>query len=937
MATTIFFNGRVTAIPGSYSEVDATGLAVVGLGASGIVACLGEAEGGSPYNGDTPVHQISNPGKVGRTFRSGDLREAGNILFDPSKDPDIPSGAQEVKFVKVNPATRSSTLLANADGDVLLIESRDYGLFTTQISITVEDGTTQGKAITIDDGAGNVEEFDDVGGDPAFTAQYTPGADGATTMLMDLDNTVGVSADFTRDVSGKADEYTGTYGGISGEDDQFSATITPGNVVDVVSDNAADITQSVTIVGIDNGSGLPATETLVLNGVTPVVGAVAWSKVLGVFMDAAAVGTVSVNDNGAATLLTSLAPGVLDRGIFDFGGDVMEVANAIVNFALDAAGTEQLIIVGTDDSPAATAELITLNGTTDVPTSDRFQTISYLAIGEVPAARTLTLTSLMWNQGTAATIVSSSGADTTQRATLYGVDGANLAQTETVLLTGTTPVVTTGTWNRIFAVVLDGAAAGTVTVTDGSALTAFSLAPAELSKGFEAIDNVRVSGTTVDIADSGAPANRGYLVVGLDGGGAAQAESQVANGGTNTTTATWSAITGLAVGHVGPGRTLIVSGEAFDLPLSTYETVNDIAQRISSFAGWDITIGVNAGPLLISELDNSASSDVIVAKEFYADLAFIAQVLNDESQLVQATIQAGATGAPDNVGPVFLVGGTEGVTAFADWQAALDILRDEFANTIVVLTDDEAVHAAVVAHCAYMGGPGRKERDCVLGADSGIDFTAAKARAVALNTRHARLCIQDMVRFNVDGEREQFPPYFTACIAAGMQAGSSVGTSLTFKFLNVLDVVGDDSTYTLQDDANELIQRGLCVVEKVQGVGFRWLRNITTHLIDNNLAFIEASVNEAVNFSTFNIRTNLEAVVGKKGFAGTVNSAAAIVIQTLGLLSDPQDPVVVAWRNLTIELENDVMTIDVELAPVIPVNFVKTTIHLVSASFSAAA
>ena len=48
MASTIFFNGRVIATPGSYSEVDASGLEQVGLGASGIVAIVGTAEGGVP-------------------------------------------------------------------------------------------------------------------------------------------------------------------------------------------------------------------------------------------------------------------------------------------------------------------------------------------------------------------------------------------------------------------------------------------------------------------------------------------------------------------------------------------------------------------------------------------------------------------------------------------------------------------------------------------------------------------------------------------------------------------------------------------------------------------------------------------------------------------------------------------------------------------------
>ena len=124
---------------------------------------------------------------------------------------------------------------------------------------------------------------------------------------------------------------------------------------------------------------------------------------------------------------------------------------------------------------------------------------------------------------------------------------------------------------------------------------------------------------------------------------------------------------------------------------------------------------------------------------------------------------------------------------------------------------------------------------------------------------------------------------------------------------------------------------------KVQGVGFRFLRNVTTHLIDNNIAYTEASVNEAVNYAVYNLRTQLEAAVGKKGFAGTVNAALGIAVAVLGQLIDPTVNVITAWRNLTVELDVDTLTVDVEIAPVIPVNFVPLRVHLVTSSFSAAA
>lgn len=937
MASTIFFNGRVTAIPGSYSEVDATGLAVIGLAAAGIVGVLGEAEGGSPWNGDTPVHRISNPAKVGRTFRQGDLVEAGNMIFDPSSDDQITAGAQEGKFVKVNPATQSTGVLVNGDGDVFDVTSRDYGLFTTQINVSVADGTNQGKAYTIIDGSTGAEElFDDVGGDPAFTALYTPGADGADTMTMVLDNTVGVEANWTMSDTGLRVEYTGSWGQIDG--DPLIAAIVAGNAVDIISTAVGDTTQSVTIIGIVNGTGLPGTEVLALNGTTLVVGATLWDKVLGVVIDAATAGTITVRDATTTTTLTTFIPGQTEQSVFNFFGDIFEIDNDTVTLVADGATVGDVIVVGKDIGGSNQLELITLNGTTPVAGTAGWSEVQYLAVADVLITLDLTITTLGWNKGDVVSLVSTDPGDTTQRATIYGTDGSDQPQTETVTLNGTTPVAGVATWNQVLAVVLDSAAAGTVTVTGAFGfLVAYSLAPAELSKGFELVDNVAVSGTVVNWTDD-AVVDRIAGVVGLDALGAAQVAILTSDGSSQATVETWSEVTGLLLGHVEAATTVDTSGEAFNFTTAETPTVLDMANLINALDGWSITVGANAGPLLLSSLDNQAAVSVLTAAVFTGDCAFAESLINAQSQIVTFDKVTGATGPPDNtLSPIFLVGGIEGVTTFTDWQASLDLLREEFVNTVVPLTDDEAVHGATKSHCVYMGGIGRKERDCVLGAASGETLAQIKARAVALNTRHARLVPQDIVRTNTVGEREQFAPYFTGCIAAGMQAGSPVGESLTFKFLNVLDVIGNDTSYNLLDDGEELIQGGLCVVEKVQGVGFRWLRNITTYLIDDNLAFTEASVNEAANFAAFNVRTNLEFAVGQKGFQGTVNAAASNVIATLAALADPEVQAITNWQNLTVELEADVMTVDVEIAPVIPTNFVKTTIHLVLASFSAAA
>lgn len=310
----------------------------------------------------------------------------------------------------------------------------------------------------------------------------------------------------------------------------------------------------------------------------------------------------------------------------------------------------------------------------------------------------------------------------------------------------------------------------------------------------------------------------------------------------------------------------------------------------------------------------------------------------NQSQFVTATLGAGASsGVAADLTATQLTGGTEGTPVAANWQAALDILRQIRVNTVVPLTADPAVHVATEAHCAFMSGAGRSERDCILGIqNTGLTgpatLTEIKAATSNLGSRHARVFTQNVTRFDTAGVRTVFPPYFGAVLLAGMQAGSAPGTSLTFKSINVLDF-SQDSSWNPVDNAEDLIQSGAVILERVQGVGNRIVRNVTTFQGSNNIAFTEASVNEAVNFAAFNFRTNLEFAVGRPGFQNTINAVKGIALNTLGLLVDAG--VIVSFRNLTFTLNADVLEVSVELAPVIPINFVKSTIFLNAAQLTA--
>jgi hypothetical protein len=769
MATTIFFNGRVISVPGSYSEVDASGLEQVGLGAAGIVAVLGMAEGGAPvssFETEKDIFRFTKPEQGNTTFKSGDLREVTPMLFAPAKDPDILAGAQEVVPMKVNPATQSSATFANTFGDAMDALSRDFGAFTEQVNVSIQDGTTKGKLITIifED---ITESQDDLGGDDFFKLKYTGGGDAWATMVAQVQAGGNVKADGTR--------------GENGLDSDVGTPLAAPGAIEVVSTDVGD-TQQITVYGLD-GSGNAVSETLVLTGTTPKVGTQVFGAgdVLGASIVGTTLGTVTVEPSGGGAAVFSMTAGANPKAGLE-RGTAMFVSGSKVTLVSDGASVKDVILVGNNASGSPILEKITLTGTTPVVGLADFSLITAIVLGDVEAAQIIT-------------------------------------------------------------------------------------ASAEAAKSLGAVQNTLQKVLDFFAAKYDAAATKGFV------------------------------------------PTLVTARTTFDPDLLDVSTATQNA------------------------LDPADA-------DFKADLNEIIEWVNQNSALMSLTKSTGATGgAPDNTtSPVFLTGGSEGTTTFQNWQDALNLLKRIRVNSVVVLTPDPAVHAALDAHCAFMGGIGRSERDGFAGImNTAMTDVATKTeikdQIVDLNTRHIRVWAQAFERFDTFGERQEFNPPFGGALLAGAQAGSPVGTSLTYKFLNLLSL-RQHSTWNPTDDAEEMIQAGLVFAEVVEGVGRRVVRNVTTHLSSNNIAFTEGSVNEAVNISVFNFRTNLEFAVGKPGFSGTINASQGIAIATLGLLVDAGT--ITQYRSLDIELIVDVLEVSVELSPVIPINFVKSTVHLVTIQQAAA-
>lgn len=553
-------------------------------------------------------------------------------------------------------------------------------------------------------------------------------------------------------------------------------------------------------------------------------------------------------------------------------------------------------------------------------------------------------------------VESADAGDTSLPVVIYGINSAGTAAVSETITTdpadGTTLVYGTTIFSKVCGCRLIGTSAGVVSIKDDDPVVQMTLAAgADPTTGLVAATEMYVANSSVDAVADGATVED-LVLAGLSDTGGAQVELITMDGTTPVPgVADWSEIQWFAMGTIEVARSITFDGEAARTVPATHNTLQKVADYYNARAhtpvatefGFIFTLVTGLTTFDPNDLDDTTNGAGAVScldpaePDFYADLWSIIDWITNNSQYMTATASSGAAGgAPTNTtAPVFLSGGIEGVTTTQSWQDALNLLKQARVNSIVLLTHEPAIHAQLDAHCAYMGGVGRSERDGFVGLlnTGGTDLapkSEVKSQIVNLNSRHIRAFAQAIERYNTAGERQEFDPFYLAAVAAGMQAGSSVGTSLTYKYANVLSfrqAVGS-GVWNPTDDSEEMIAGGLCFLENVEGVGRRVVRNITTHLSTSNIAFTEGSVNEATNFAVFNLRTNLEFAVGKKGFAGTINATKAIAMNTLGLLIDEQ--VLVAWRSLNIELVVDVLNVEVEVAPVIPINFVPTTVHLVT-------
>lgn len=399
-------------------------------------------------------------------------------------------------------------------------------------------------------------------------------------------------------------------------------------------------------------------------------------------------------------------------------------------------------------------------------------------------------------------------------------------------------------------------------------------------------------------------------------------------------------ITGTAVALSAPTGTVVAT-----VDLNEFSTIQDLVDRINLVAGFTAAVGDdNFTKPALNGLDFVTAVDVKTAVyTARADLQAAVDWLNGTKQgFVKAERLTGAGLPPAAMAFTFLAGGSDGTTTTNDWADGFEALQSVDVQWVVPVSGDDAIHAMADSHVAFMSNVGRKERRAIVGTASGTTDDAAITKAKALNSDRTSLVHLGHYDYNLAGKLVLFAPYISAARIAGGFAGVNPGTPLTNKNFKCRGLERDLRNPI---DTDVLINGGVLCLENTEQ-GYKVVKSISTWLVNDNYNRVEQSCGVAVDFVARNIRQALDVLRGQKGNPLVLRRAVSIAGSTLRELAreEPQGPGVIvgnaespAYRNIKATLEGDVLRVEFECSPVIPVNYVLATIFAVPFSGSATA
>lgn len=292
-----------------------------------------------------------------------------------------------------------------------------------------------------------------------------------------------------------------------------------------------------------------------------------------------------------------------------------------------------------------------------------------------------------------------------------------------------------------------------------------------------------------------------------------------------------------------------------------------------------------------------------------------------------------------------LYGGVRGFSTNIEFQAGFDAMLLRVVDEVVPLIDQDlanegygstatwaSVAAQLVDHVSAARGAACLERGGWLG------FRGTKSEIIvaanSVNDADIALVAQNPTIVGVSGSLVQKGPRELAVMGASMRLGvGEIGEPLTNKYLRA-SAVSQDSSWNPASvtDSGDFIQNGVMFAETIPGQGTKWVRDMTTWVKDDNLAFSEGSVRDIVRYVAYNLRNAIDArFTGRKATPATISAVKDTACSLLevyrqqNIIVDSTDPAtgqtIRAYYGLKVFSDGDIIRLNVGIFPVPGINF----------------
>lgn len=365
--------------------------------------------------------------------------------------------------------------------------------------------------------------------------------------------------------------------------------------------------------------------------------------------------------------------------------------------------------------------------------------------------------------------------------------------------------------------------------------------------------------------------------------------------------------------------------------LQEWSTVAALVEAITaSMTDWEVTAERGAERFRPERMDKVTITDAKTAAGVLTGNAWsIVHYINSNSEIfLDATFADTAPVlSPVTCAWTPLVGGVNGNNLPVDWEEAFDALHEVEAHWLVPLTDNPAIWDMAAAHCDYLSAR-KRERRAFVGGDTGVTEAQAKADAYGINSDRVGYVWPGVYEYDVmTRELTLKPAYLAAVNVAAAFACLNPGTTMSRKAISVAaaEVLLKEPT-----DTDDLILSGvLALVQNESGIIVS--QAVSTWQMDDRYNRREVSVGAAVDYVARTVRKALEPLLGDRASPEVLPRARSRMTSVLDDLtvSPPNGPGVLvgtaespSYRNISLEIEGDVMRVAFECSPVIPINYV---------------